>query len=166
MTSVGMPAPAIVGRPVKWKTVLEDVLEAVPVVDEASVVEEPPVLDEPSVVDEAPVAVAEAEDLSVAVLFASVALVPDVAAAVLSADDESSVAVLRLGKSVRAVVSAAMTTAPASANNHIEARIVKSVLLPRTGRVEDECRNQAAWKGGYESVEITGAKGDERVTSG
>lgn len=113
MTIVGMAAPAMVGRPVRWETefvVLAALLEA-PVVDEASVVvadpEDPEVAEVPEEADE------------------SVALDADVAVALLA--DVFSVAVLRLGKSVRVVASAARAKEPAKANNKIEALIAKPV---------------------------------------
>lgn len=116
MTMVGMAAPAMVGRPVRWETelvVLAALLEA-PVVDEASVVVADP--EDPEVAEDAEVP-EEADE--------SVALDADVAVALLA--DVFSVAVLRLGKSVRVVASAARAKEPAKANNKIEALIARPV---------------------------------------
>lgn len=83
-----MPAPAMVGRPVRWKTELE-------VEDPVVVVADPEVVAEESVLEEA----VESDAAEVSVVLAA-ALVADVFVV-------ASVAVLRSGKSLRVVTSAA-----------------------------------------------------------
>lgn len=138
MTRVGTLAPAMVGSPVRWKTVFEDeaVVEEAPlvVVVEASLLVAVSVeADEPPVVD------------------ASLALDADVCFVVV-AFVVASVAVDRSGRLVKTVLSAAMTRAPAKASSSIDALIVKRpfprqtlpfVVLLVVARQRDDNRKQS-----------------------
>ena len=108
MTRVGMPAPSMVGRPVRWKT---EVPEPVVIADEAPLVVAELAPEEPPVVLAAVEAAVDALDLSVV-----------------------CVAVLRSGRSVRdmawtEVVSASSKNPADAASRRVCDRILRNVFV-------------------------------------